>query len=161
MTAKTPKHGDLVAAVADLSPRKVEKFAIALGVPKNVVEESQINNPKDIDRVKLDALDWWIRNENASWEAIAKALEARGVDERNLAKRIRSSGGLDSAEDGKLIWAEKINQDFFKPSRDTGQCIFLPDPERRIKLLINDTRPRTVLWNTCIYKLRMQWLKSW
>ena len=104
MTAKTPKHGDLVAAVADLSPRKVEKFAIALGVPKNVVEESQINNPKDIDRVKLDALDWWIRNENASWEAIAKALEARGVDERNLAKRIRSSHGLIvPVEDGKSI----------------------------------------------------------
>ena len=42
MTAETPKHGDLVAALADLPPRKVEKFAIALGVPKNVLEESQI-----------------------------------------------------------------------------------------------------------------------
>ena len=63
MTAETPKHGDLLAALADLPPRKVEKFAIALGVPKNVVEESQINNPKDIYRVKSDALDWWIRNE--------------------------------------------------------------------------------------------------
>ena len=103
MTAETPKHGDLVAALADLPPRKVEKFAIALGVPKNVLEESQINHPKDIYRVKSDALDWWIRNENASWEAVTKALEAKGVDERNLARRIRSSHGLDSAEDGKSI----------------------------------------------------------
>ena len=103
MTAETPKHGDLVAALADLPPRKVEKFAIALGVPKNVLEESQINHPKEIYRVKSDALDWWIRNENASWEAVTKALEAKGVDERNLARRIRSSHGLDSAEDGKSI----------------------------------------------------------
>ena len=120
MTAKTPQHGDLVAAVADLSPRKVEKFAIALGVPKNVVEESQINNPKDIDRVKLDALDWWIRNENASWEAVAKALEAKGVDERNLAKRIRSSHGLIvPVEDGKSIWAECMIGQFLNSSRGT------------------------------------------
>ena len=103
MTAETPKHGDLVGVLADLPPRKVEKFAIALGVPKNVVEESQINHPKDIYRVKSDALDWWIRNENASWEAVTKALEAKGVDERNLAKRIRSSHGLISAEDGKSM----------------------------------------------------------
>ena len=103
MTAETPKHGDLVVALADLPPRKVEKFTVALGVPKNVVEESQINNPKDIYRVKSDALDWWIRNENASWEAVAKALEAKGVDERNLARRIRSSHGLVSAENSKLV----------------------------------------------------------
>ena len=103
MTAETPKHGDLLAALADLPPRKVEKFAIALGVPKNVVEESQINNPKDIYRVKSDALDWWIRNKNVSWEAVARALEAKGVDERNLAKGIRSSRGLVPAEDGKSI----------------------------------------------------------
>ena len=101
MTAETPKHGDLVVALADLPPRKVEKFTLALGVPKNVFEESQINNPKDIYRVKSDALDWWIRNENASWEAVAKALEAKGVDERNLAGRIRSSHGLVSAENSK------------------------------------------------------------
>ena len=103
MTAETPKHDDLLAALADLPPRKVEKFAIALGIPKNVVEESQINNPKDIYRVKSDALDWWIRNENASWEAIAKALETKGIDERNLARRIRSSHGLVSAENGKSV----------------------------------------------------------
>ena len=103
MTFETPKHGDLLVALADLPPRKVEKFAIALGVPKNVVEESQINNPKDVYHVKSDALDWWIRNENASWEAIAKALEAKGVDERNLAKRIRSSHGLVPAENGKSV----------------------------------------------------------
>ena len=103
MVAITPKHGDLLVALADLPPGKVEKFTIALGVPKNVVEESQINNPKDIYRVKSDALDWWIRNENASWEAVAKALETKGVDERNLAKRIRSNRGLVSAEDSKCV----------------------------------------------------------
>ena len=103
MSAETPKHGDLLAALADLPPRKVEKFAIALGVPKNVVEESQINNPKDIYRVKSDALDWWIRNDNASWEAVAKALETKGVDERNLAERIRSNHGLVPAKSGKSV----------------------------------------------------------
>ena len=103
MSAETPKHGDLLATLADLPPRKVEKFSIALGVPKNVVEESQINNPKDIYRVKSDALDWWIRNDNASWEAVAKALETKGVDERNLAERIRSNRGLVPAKSGKSV----------------------------------------------------------
>ena len=47
MTAETPKHVDLVFALADLPPRlkAMEKFTIVLGVPKNVVKESQINNP--------------------------------------------------------------------------------------------------------------------
>ena len=103
MTAETPKHSDLLAALSDLPPSKVERFAFGLGVPKNVVEESQINNPKDIYRVKSDALDWWIRNENASWDSVAKALEAKGVDERNLAGRIRFSHGLVPSESGESM----------------------------------------------------------
>ena len=96
MSAATPKlkHHALVAALAELPPGKVERFAIALGVPKNVIDESRINHPRDISRVKSDALSWWIANEEASWDAVARALEATGVDERNLAKQVRSSHGI-------------------------------------------------------------------
>ena len=94
MSAETPKHRDLLSSLAELSPSKVEKFAIALGVPKNVIEEFQMNHPHDIYRVKSDALSWWVKNERTSWEAVAKALEATGVDERNLANSIRSRHGL-------------------------------------------------------------------
>ena len=93
MSTKTPEHRDLLVALADLSPRKVEKFAISMGVPMRILEESQVNHPNDVSRLKSDVLYWWIRNENASWEAVAKALEAKGVDEQNLAKSIRSKYG--------------------------------------------------------------------
>lgn len=103
MSVETPKHGDLLAALADLPPSKVERFAIVLDVPKNVVEESKINHPHDcVYHVKSDALSWWIANETTSWEAVAKALEAKEVDERNLAKKIRSGHGFDPDKDGKL-----------------------------------------------------------
>ena len=96
MSASTPKlkHDVLVAALAELPPGKVERFAIALGVPRRIIETSQVNHPQDIYRVKLDALSWWIANKEASWDAVAKALETMGVDERNLATQIRSSHGI-------------------------------------------------------------------
>ena len=98
MSASTiPKHSDLLVALADLPPTKVERFAIALGVPNRVIEESQTSHPRSVYRMKSDALSWWVANEEASWEAVAAALEATGVDERNLAIQIRTSHGI---EDG-------------------------------------------------------------
>ena len=101
MSADASNHSDLLAALSKLPPSKVEKFAFALGVPKNVVEESRVNHPHDIFRVKSDALNWWIANEKTSWEAVAKALEAKGVDERNLSEGIRSRYGLIQPENSK------------------------------------------------------------
>ena len=76
-----------MSALAELPPSKVEKFAIALGVPKKVIEETQTNYPRDVHRVLSS---WLIANEEgAAWEAVAAALEATGVDERNLARQIR------------------------------------------------------------------------
>lgn len=95
MSTKATKHSDLLAVLADLPPSKVEEFVISLGVPKTIVEESQRNHPHDIYRVKSDALSWWLANDaEVSWDAVAKALEAKGVHEQSLAKRIRSSHGL-------------------------------------------------------------------
>ena len=94
-----PKIGDLLAALAYLPPKKVERFAITLRVPKRIVEESRVNHPSDISQIKSDALSWWIANaDDLTWEAIAKALESPGVEERNLAKKIRAENGID---DGK------------------------------------------------------------
>ena len=88
---ETPDYHGLLAALTKLSPSKVERFAIALGVPQRVVEESRINNPRDICRVKADALSWWFANvEVRSWEVIAKALVE--VDERNMARSLKSRG---------------------------------------------------------------------
>ena len=96
---QTPKHRDVLASLVDLPPTKVGNFAVALGVPKRVVEESRMNHPSDIYRVKSDSLSWWIANaEDLTWEAIAKALESPGVDERNLAKKIRTKQGNNKGE---------------------------------------------------------------
>ena len=95
-SSSTPKIGDLLVSLADLPPTKVERFSVALGVPKRVVEESRVNHPSDICQVKSDSLSWWIANaEDLTWEAIAKALESSGVEERNLAKMIRTEHGID------------------------------------------------------------------
>ena len=96
----TPELRDLLAAVANLSLAKVVRFAVALGVPSRVVDESKQTHPSDVYLVKYDILRWWIDNaEEDTWEAIATALESAGVDERNLAKQIRSDHGV---HDGKL-----------------------------------------------------------
>jgi hypothetical protein len=84
---------DLLAALVDLPAKKVERFSIALGVPKRIVDEARENHPRDVGRVKSDTMDWWLANKAASWDAVARALETPGVDERNLAKKIRSKYG--------------------------------------------------------------------
>ena len=100
--AAPPNYETLIAALAELSPSKVEKLVTALGVPKRIIEESRINHPQDIYRVKSDALSWWIANVKTSWEAVATALEATGVDERNLAEQIRSSHGISDPDSKKI-----------------------------------------------------------
>ena len=80
----------MLSALSELPPSKAEKFAIALGVPKRVVKETQTNYPRDVHCMLSNAMSWLIANEEgASWEAVAAALEATGVDERNLARQIR------------------------------------------------------------------------
>ena len=94
-------HGDLLAALVELSAKKVERFSLALGVPKRIIDEARENHPHDIGRIKSDAMSWWLANKTACWDAIARALETPGVDERNLAIKIRSQyAGI---EDGNYI----------------------------------------------------------
>jgi hypothetical protein len=92
----TLKHGDLLAALVELPAKKVESFSLTLGVPKRIIDEARENHPLDVARIKSDAIDWWLANETTSWDAVAKALESPGVDQRNLAKEIRSKyGGME------------------------------------------------------------------
>ena len=94
-----PKLGDLLASLTDLPAPKVEQFAIVLGVPQGVVEESRVNHPGSIYHVKCDSLSWWIANaDDLTWDAVAKALESPGVGERNLAKKIRTKQGIDKGK---------------------------------------------------------------
>ena len=86
-------HGDLLTALIELPAKKVERFSLALGVPKRIIDEARENHPHDVDRIKSDAMSWWLANKTASWDAVAKALETPGVDERNLARKIRSQYG--------------------------------------------------------------------
>jgi hypothetical protein len=87
------KHGDLWTALVELPARKVESFALALGVPQTIVDEARENHPHNVGRIKSDTMSWWLANETASWDAVATALESRGVDERNLSRKIRSKYG--------------------------------------------------------------------
>ena len=92
MSVPKLKLGDLLSALAELAPSKIERFATTLGVPKRVIEETEANHPRDVYRVLSDAMSWWIANEEEiSWEAVAAALEVTGVDERNLARQIRAN----------------------------------------------------------------------
>ena len=96
----TLMHGDLLAALVELPAKKVERFSLALGVPKRIIDEARENYPHDIGRIKSEAISWWFANKTASWEAVTKALETPGVDERNLAIKIRSQHG--GIKDGNL-----------------------------------------------------------
>ena len=90
----TLKHGDLLTALAELPATKVESFSIALGVPKRIVVEARENQRGNVYGIKSDVMSWWLANaEIISWDAVARALETPGVDERNLARRIRSKYG--------------------------------------------------------------------
>ena len=95
-------YRDLWLELSGLPSTKVYSFCLALGVPKDSIDKFQLNNPKDISRVKADALDWWTKNVEPSWEDVAKALENKEVDECNLAKAIRCKYGL--TESGKFMW---------------------------------------------------------
>ena len=86
-------HDDLLTALVELPAKKVERFSLALGVPKRIIDEARENHPHDVSRIKSDAMSWWLANETASWDAVAKALETPGVDERNLARKIHSQYG--------------------------------------------------------------------
>ena len=93
----TLKHGDLLAALAELPPMKLESFSVTLGVPKRIIDEARENYRGNVYRIKSDAMSWWLANaEIISWDAVARALESPGVDERNLAREIRRSrsGGI-------------------------------------------------------------------
>ena len=93
-------HGDLLAALVELPAKKVERFSLTLGVPKRIIDEARENHPHDVGRIKSEAISWWLANETTSWDAIATALETPGVDERNLAKKIRSQYYDGGIEDG-------------------------------------------------------------
>ena len=79
---------DLLSALVDLPANKIVQFALALGVPKKVTTMAESNFPKDVDRVKIECLSWWLGNCDVSWEAIANALKTLLVDEKNLAEEI-------------------------------------------------------------------------
>ena len=89
MAQSPPSCNALLRELAELSPTKVEVLSTALDVPKRVFEQSQINHPRDARRWKSEVVDWWVRNKDVSWEALAAALESPEVDERNLARQIR------------------------------------------------------------------------
>ena len=93
----TLNHGNLLAALVELPAKKVESFSLTLGVPKRIIDEARENHRGNVYRIKSDAMDWWLANETTSWDAVTTALETPGVDERNLAKKIRSKyGGMES-----------------------------------------------------------------
>lgn len=92
-------YRDLWLELSGLPSTKVYSFCLALGVPKDYIDGFERNNPHDISRVKAEALDWWTKNAEPSWEDVVKALENKEVNERNLAKAIMGKYGL--TESGK------------------------------------------------------------
>ena len=107
MARSTPSCNALLRELTDFPPNKVEVLSTALDVPRRVFQQSQINHPREARRWKADVVDWWVRNKEVSWEALAAALESEEVDERNIARQIRSRyGGLGNPKGIKLyqVW---------------------------------------------------------
>ena len=93
-----PQLSDLLPVLADLPADKIVQFAIALGVPETAIKTAEKNHPNDVERVKMECLKCWINNsDEVSWEAITRALETNGVDQKNLAKKIQSGQCMQSS----------------------------------------------------------------
>ena len=61
-------------------------LGLNLGVPPSELKVIEQNHPGNAVRQKTETLNYWLDNEDPSWEKIARAVEKR---HHNLARKIR------------------------------------------------------------------------
>ena len=77
-----PKLGEIISTIKDISSPYI------LGIHLGIEDKIEKNYPRDVERQKLEAIKYWQRNFNCSWEALANAVEKMQCH-RNLVKQLR------------------------------------------------------------------------
>ena len=81
-----PKLGDIISTIKPIS--NPYELGIHLGIEGHELDKIEKNYPRDVERQKLEAIKYWQRNFNCSWEALADAVEKMQCH-RNLVKLLR------------------------------------------------------------------------
>ena len=81
-----PKLGEIISTIKDIS--SPYELGIHLGIEDSELDKIEKNYPRDVERQKLEAIKYWQRNFNCSWEALANAVEKMRCH-RNLVKQLR------------------------------------------------------------------------
>ena len=87
------------------------RLGVQLGIKTAKLREIETDHPRDVQRCKLEVLDWWLRNmPQVSWEKLANALHKIGGYDA-LAQRLKKKMPLN----GKNIWYNRIQ--YFSANR--------------------------------------------
>jgi hypothetical protein len=81
-----PTLGDIIAEIKAIS--SPYELGIHLGIDEHELDKIEKNYPRDVERQKVEAIKYWQRNFDCSWEALADAVEKMQCH-RNLVKLLR------------------------------------------------------------------------
>ena len=71
--SSVPKLGDIISNIKDIS--SPYELGVHLGIDEHELDKIEVNYPRDVERQKLEAIKYWLRNFDCSWEALADAVE--------------------------------------------------------------------------------------
>ena len=68
------------------------KLGIHLGIPSADLKRFEKEHPNDITRQTIEVIEYWLQNhgDDASWEALARAVEKVPGGHTNVATRLRN-----------------------------------------------------------------------
>ena len=100
--SSVPKLKDIISNIKDIS--NPYELGIHLGIDEHELDKIERNFPRDVERQKLEAIKYWLRNFDCSWETLADAIESMRCHS-NLVKRLRelhlkAVAGTDHVEAG-------------------------------------------------------------
>lgn len=81
-----PKLGDIISAIKEIS--NPYELGIHLDIEEHELDKIEKNYPRDVERQKLEAIKYWLRNCNCSWEGLADAVEKMS-GHRKLVEQLR------------------------------------------------------------------------
>ena len=81
-----PKLGDVITVIKEIS--NPYELGIHLGIEEYELDKIEKNYPRDVERQKLEAIKYWLRNCDCSWRALADAVEKMKCH-RKLVEQLR------------------------------------------------------------------------
>ena len=100
--SSVPKLGDIISNIKDIS--KPYELGIHLGIDVHELDKNEQNFPRDVERQKVEAIKFWLRNFDCSWKTLADAIEKMRCH-GNLVKllkelHLKAVAGTDHVEAG-------------------------------------------------------------